>query len=150
MRLHRSSFDTPGWSRRGHNKRVTEQKGQALIETALSLGLLVFTILAGTDIARVFAAQLAVQNSARAGAEASVTRVATTDPAIVTYVTDELGRVSGVNPAAATITVTHTVGGGGEQLVNVRVQYTFTTLTPWPGLPTSYALDRTVTMRQYP
>jgi Flp pilus assembly protein TadG len=145
-----------GRNRHAHNERVTPEKrsggdaGQALIETALSLGLLVFTILAGTDLARVFAAQLAVQNSARAGAESSVTRAAANDAAITTYVTDELGRVAGVNPASATITITHTVGAGGEQLVNVRVQYTWRPLTPWPGLPPSFALDRTVTMRQYP
>ena len=140
----------PSGCGRGHNERVKSERGQALIETALSLGLLVFTIIGGVDIARVFAAQLAVQNSARAGAEAWVTRAATTDPAVIAYVTDELGRVSGVDAAAATITVTHTVGAGGELLCNVRVQYTFRTLTPWPGIPNSYALDRTVTMRQYP
>jgi Flp pilus assembly protein TadG len=126
------------------------ESGQALVETALSLSLLVFTILGGADMARAFAAQLAVLNSARAGAEASVTRAATTDAQIVTYVTDELGRVAGVNAAAATITVTHTVGAGGESLVNVRVQYTYRTLAPWPFVPNTLNLDKTVTFRNYP
>ncbi len=98
----------------------------------------------------MFGAQLAVQNAARAGAEAAVTRAATTDAAIIAYATDELGRVAGVDTAQATITVTHTTGAGGESLVGVRVEYTFRTLTPWPGIPNSVALDRTATFRNYP
>lgn len=126
------------------------ESGQALVETALSLALLVFTILGGADMARAFAAQLAVQNSARAGAEAAVTRAATTDPQITAYVTDELGRVAGVDPSLATITVTHTTGALGESLVNVRVQYTYRTLAPWPFVPNSLLLDKTATFRNYP
>jgi Flp pilus assembly protein TadG len=43
-----------------------------MVETALSLSLLVFTILGGADMARAFAAQLGVQNAARAaGSRAS-------------------------------------------------------------------------------
>jgi Flp pilus assembly protein TadG len=136
--------------RLSQNGRPAHESGQAIVETALSLSLLVFTILGGADMARAFAAQLGVQNSARAGAEASVTRAATTDPQIVTYVIDELGRVAGVNAAAATVSVTHTVGAGGEQLVNVRVQYTYRTLVPWPFVPNTLSLDKTVTFRNYP
>ena len=121
-----------------------------MVEAALSLSLLVFTILGGADMARAFAAQLGVQNAARAGAEAAVTRVATTDPQIVSYATDELGSVAGVDPAAATISVTHTTGPGGESLVNVRVQYTYRTLVPWPLVPNTLSLDKTATFRNYP
>jgi Flp pilus assembly protein TadG len=126
------------------------ESGQALVETALSLSLLVFTILGGADIARAFAAQMGVQNSARAGAEAWATRAATTDAQAIAYATDELGRIAGVDPAAATITVTHTTGAGGESLVNVRVQYTYRTLAPWPFVPNSLSLDKTATFRNYP
>lgn len=109
-----------------------------------------FTILGGADLARAFAAQLGVQNAARAGAEASVTRAAATDPQIVAYATDELGRIAGLDTAAATISVTHTTGPGGESLVNVRVQYTYRTLVPWPFVPNTLSLDRTATFRDYP
>ncbi len=131
----------------GHPAR---EGGQALVETALSLSLLVFTILGGADMARAFAAQLGVQNAARAGAEAAVTRAATTDPQIIAYATDELGRIAGVNSAAATISVTRTTGAGGASLVNVRVQYTYRTLAPWPFVPNTLSLDRTATFRNYP
>ena len=128
---------------------LAQDHGQAIVETALALSLLIFTLLGGADIARIYAAQLAVENAARAGAEAAVMRVATTDPAIVSYASDELGRVAGVDASQATITVTHTTGSGGESLVNVRVRYTFRTLTPWPGIPNSLDLDRTTTFRNY-
>lgn len=130
--------------------RRTGDSGQALVETALSLSLLVFTILGGADMARAFAAQMGVQNAARAGAEAAVTRAATTDPQIVAYALDELGRVAGVDSTAASITVTRTTGPGGESLVNVRVQYTYRTLAPWPFVPNTLSLDRTATFRNYP
>lgn len=129
--------------------RRTGESGQALVETALSLSLLVFTILGGADMARAFAAQVGVQNAARAGAEAWATRAATTDPQVTAYALDELGRIAGVNSAAATITVTHTTAGG-VSLVNVRVQYTYRTLAPWPFVPNTLNLDRTVTFRNYP
>jgi Flp pilus assembly protein TadG len=110
----------------------------------------VFTILGGADMARAFAAQLGVQNAARAGAEAWVTRAATTDAQVIAYATDELGSVAGVDTTAATISVTHTTGAGGESLVNVRVQYTFRTLVPWPFVPNTLSLDKTATFRNYP
>lgn len=136
--------------RASQHGRPAGESGQALVETALSLSLLVFTILGGADMARAFAAQLGVQNSARAGAEAWVTRAATTDAQAVAYATDELGRIPGVDSSAATITVTHTTGGGGESLVNVRVQYTYRTLAPWPFVPNTLSLDKTVSFRNYP
>ena len=138
------------WIQASNRLGPERDHGQALVETALALSLLVFTLMGGADIARVYAATLAVENASRAGAEAAVMRVAMTDPAIVSYASDELGRVSGVDATKATITVTHTTGSGGESLVNVRVQYTFRTLTPWPGVPNAVALDRTATFRNYP
>jgi Flp pilus assembly protein TadG len=129
---------------------LARDAGQALVETALALSLLVFTLMGGADIARVYAATLGVENASRAGAEAAVMRVATTDPQIIAYASDELDRISGVDATQATITVTHTVGAGAESLVNVRVRYTFRTLTPWPGIPNSVALDRTTPFRNYP
>ena len=136
--------------RRASQHGQASESGQALVETALSLSLLVFTILGGADMARAFAAQLGVQNAARAGAEAWVTRAATTDAQAIAYAVDELGRVPGVDSSAATITVTHTTGAGGESLVNVRVRYTYRTLAPWPFVQNTLPLDRTVSFRNYP
>src|SRR5438128_11984677 len=46
-----------------------EAYGQAIVETALVVPLLLFACVGGADLARAFAMQLAVQNGARAGAE---------------------------------------------------------------------------------
>jgi hypothetical protein len=35
-------------------------------------------------------------------------------------------------------------------LVNVRVQYTYRTLAPWPFVPNTLSLDKTATFRNYP
>lgn len=126
------------------------EAGQALVELALSLSVLVFGLIGAADFARAFAAQVGVLNAARAGAEAGVIKVATTDAAIVSWAVDELGRVPGVDPAGATVTVTHSTGPGGEALLMVRVQYPFRTLVAWPLVPNQVALDRSVTMRKYP
>src|SRR5438046_4006406 len=48
---------------------VISESAQSLVEISLVLPLLVFGLLAGADLARAFAVQLAVQNGARAGAE---------------------------------------------------------------------------------
>ena len=126
------------------------EAGQALVELALSLAVLVFGLIGAADFARALTAQVGVLNAARAGAEAGVIKVAGTDAAIVSWASDELGRTPGVDPSSATITVTHSTGAGGEALLTVRVQYLFRTLLAWPILPNQLGLDRSVTMREYP
>ncbi|MBI3522298.1 MAG: pilus assembly protein [Chloroflexi bacterium] len=125
-------------------------RGQSLIETALSLSILVFLLIGGSDFARVYATQVAVLNAARAGVEAGSIKTAANDAAIITYVSDELSRVPGYRAADATITVAHSVGGGGENLTTVRVQYVYRTLIAWPLVPKTVNLDRSAVMRQYP
>ncbi|HET8568579.1 MAG TPA: TadE/TadG family type IV pilus assembly protein [Candidatus Limnocylindria bacterium] len=127
-----------------------DEGAQSLVETALSLSVLVFLILGGVDLGRAYVAQVGVLNAARAGAFAGASQAATTDPAIASYATEELGRTIGVDPALATITVTHTTGGGGERLLTVRVEYPFRTVVPWPLLPNALALDRSAIFREYP
>jgi Flp pilus assembly protein TadG len=128
--------------------------GQALIETALSLSVLVFLLIGGADFARAYAVQVGVLNAARAGAEAGVVNQLNASSAanittVTSYVTDELGRVPGVNSGLATVTVTWPVSGG-VTYVQVRVQYTYRTLIAWPLVPNSLSLDRTASMRIYP
>jgi Flp pilus assembly protein TadG len=128
--------------------RTRGDRGQSLVETALSLSILVFLLLGGADLARAFSAQVGVLNAARAGAEARVTRAAATDAAAQTYALDELGRVPGVDPALATVTCTSPAGG--DLLTTCRVQYPFRTLVAWPLVPNSIALDRSAVFRRYP
>ena len=128
-----------------------------MIELALLLPVLVFVLVGGGDLARAYALQLAVQNGARAGAEAAAMDFSPTDAEAQARARDEMGRTPGMNPALATVTVTFGHDDGSACNVDptpavpcfatVRVQYTFSTLTPWPLIPNTALFDRSTSMR---
>lgn len=126
--------------------RRENERGQAMVELALLLPILVFGLIGGADMARAYAAQLSTQNAARAGAEAAVLGAATTDAQIATYARAELAG-PGLNASAATVTVTHTTVSG-VNYVRVRVSYVWNTLVPWPLVPNTVTFDRSTQMRK--
>ena len=141
-------------------KFFVEERAQSMVEIALLLPMLVFLILAGGDLARAYALQLAVQNGARAGAEAAAIDFSPTILEAQGRTIDELSRTPGLDPAAATVTVTFKLTDGVTDCVTgvdptpanpcwatVRVRYTFHTVTPWPLIPNTAYFDRTTTMR---
>ena len=135
-------------------------RAQSVVEVALLLPLLVFILLGGADLARAFALQLAVQNGARAGAEAAAIDNTPTKTAARLRALDEMGRTPALNPNNATVTVDFKLADGATDCTAgtvptvavpcyaiVRVQYTFRTVTPWPLIPNTANFDRTTTMR---
>ena len=139
---------------RGHTYRynvklLRAQDGQSLVETAISLSLLVFLVIGGTDMARAYSAQVGVLNAARAAVEARVTGAATTDAVAAAYAIDELDRIPGVDASSATATCTPSTDGGAN-FTTCRVRYTFRTIVPWPLVPNTLPLDRSVVFRRYP
>jgi Flp pilus assembly protein TadG len=144
------------------------QRGQSLVEIALALPILVYLLLGGVDIARAYAAQLAVQNGARAGAEGTALDVTPTSAESLAHAQQEMARTPGINALNATVTTTFTLVDGTTPCTgaantsiagtstfaapcyaNVRVQYTFNTITPWPGLPHTFYFDRSTSYRRY-
>lgn len=142
--------------------------GQSLPEFALTLPILVFGLLGGADMARAYALQLAVQNGARAGAESTALDATPTSSEAISHVKDELNRTPGMDATNATITLTFTLADGTSPCTgsastsiagtpsiatpcyaNVRVQYTFKTITPWPLIPNTFTFDRQTRMRRY-
>lgn len=123
------------------------ETGQAITELALLLPLFVFGLLGAADLARALGTQLAVQNAARAGAEAGVLGAAPADDNVAAYARGELSRVPGLNPSAAIVSVSRWTDPDGARLVTVGVRYTFTTIVPWPFVPNAVSLDRATTMR---
>ncbi|MBU6422504.1 MAG: pilus assembly protein [Chloroflexota bacterium] len=155
--------------------------GQSLVEVALALPLLAFTLLGGADMARAFAVELAVQNGARAAAESTALAATPTGLEASAHAQDEMSRTPGLNVSgvctqsgtvwtcgAATVTVAFTEADGtsactgapstsvaGTSSVSspcyakVRVQYAFSTIVPWPGLPHTFHFDRTTMFRRY-
>ncbi len=136
------------------------ESGQSVVEYALSLPILVFALLGAADLARAYALQLAVQNGARAGAEAYAINFAPTAQLAIDRATDEMNRTPGMNAGAAIISVTVAQSDGTSAcispptvavpcFVTVQVQYTFQTLVPWPIIPNVANFNRTTTMRTF-
>jgi len=138
---------------------LREARGQAMVELALALPLLVFGLVGGADLARAFALQIAVENGARAGAEAFAI---TSLPSLVQAQDAATAEINRTPTAAATrnmVTVSWTQADGVTRcntstlatpcFVSVRVVYGWSTLIAWPIIPNSGTFDRTTTMRTY-
>lgn len=131
-----------------------------MVEVALALPLLVFALVGGADLARAFALQIAVENGARAGAEAyAITSLATVAEAQQAAI-DEINRTPTAVATTSMVTVNTTLGDGvtacpGSStiavpcFVTVRVQYNWQTLIAWPIIPNSGTFDRSTSMRTF-
>lgn len=138
--------------------RSARDRGQAIVELALLLPILVFGLIGAADVARALAVQLAVENAARAGAESEMMSSNPSQGAAQTAVRNELGQTPGVDPASAIVTETLTDGSGAACttstlsapcFVTVEVRYAFTTLVHWPGISNTFTFDRSTRLRRY-
>ena len=142
-----------------HSRFIASDRAQSMVEVSLLLPLLVFVLLGGADLARAFALQLAVQNGARAGAEAAAIDFAPSSGGARARAINEMSRTPALDPLAATIDVTFTKTDGTVCTIDptpadpcwatVRVQYDFRTVTPWPLIPNTAHFDRTTQMRVF-
>ena len=78
---------------------VRGDRGQSIVELALALPILVFLLIGGSDLARAFAVQIAVQNGARAGAEASAITFTPTAPEAVAWTSSARQTATVIGPA---------------------------------------------------
>ena len=140
---------------------MRDELGQSMVELALLLPILVFGLIGAADLARAFALQLAIQNGARAGAEAYAIAFAPTPVLAATVAADEISRTPGIDPLQLNIdTPTRPVHTDGTQCVTtptvadpcfytVTVQYTFHTIVPWPFIPNTADFNRSTTVRTF-
>jgi Flp pilus assembly protein TadG len=139
---------------------LRESMGQSMIEMALALPMMTFLLVGGADLARAFAVQLAVQNGARAGAEAYAIDFTPTTAETAQHAVQEMNRTPGMDATNATITVTRKQSDGVTNCpqtpdpavpcyVTVRVQYTFRTIIAWPFIPNVFNFDRTTIIRTF-
>lgn len=137
---------------------MRDDDGQSIVETALMLPILIFLILAGGDMARGYAIQIAIQNGARAGAESAAIDYTPTAAEAEARARDEMGRTPGMDASAPTITVTFKQSDGVSTCVSpptlarpcfatVEVQMSWRTITAWPLIPNTFVFDRATTMR---
>jgi Flp pilus assembly protein TadG len=139
---------------------LRERAGQAVIELALMMPILVFGLLGGADLARAYAVQIAVQNGARAGAEAYAIDSTPTVLEAQNAAVAEMNRTPTVSSTVANVTLTEKQVDGITNCIHpptialpcyvtVRVQYTFRTVTSWPWIPNTANFDRTTTFRMF-
>jgi len=137
---------------------AADDHGQSMIETALMLPIMVFLVLAGGDMARGFAIQIAIQNGARAGAEAAAIDYTPTAAEAIARSRDEMSRTPGMDSAAPAVTATFKQADGTTDCVSpptlanpcfatIRVTWTWRTITAWPLIPNTFNFDRSTTMR---
>ena len=135
-----------------------DDSGQSMVEVALLLPMLVFLILAGGDMARGYAMQIAIQNGARAGAEAAAIDFTPTAAETVARTRDEMSRTPGMDSTVPGVAVTFAKSDGVSTCVSpptlanpcfatVRVTMTWRTITAWPLIPNVFNFDRSTTMR---
>lgn len=125
--------------------RVHKSRGQALVEFALVLPVLLALLGASVDLARVYGAWVALEGATRNGALAAAHEVTVADArrAGVAAVCGETRSVPGYtgngttcsNPAVAVTWRSTGVPGGGAGRIHrssVTASLTFRTLVPWP------------------
>jgi len=142
---------------KGIRRFVRDESGQSMIEAALMMPILVFLILAGGDMARGYAIQIAIQNGARAGAEAAAIDFSPTTTETEARARDEMSRTPGMNSTVPVVTVVFAQSDGSTcvsppTLANpcfatVSVRMTWRTITAWPLIPNTFVFDRATIMR---
>ncbi|HYV23292.1 MAG TPA: TadE family protein [Candidatus Bathyarchaeia archaeon] len=134
-----------------------------MVELALLLPILVFGLIGAADLARAFAIQLAIENGARAGAEAYAINFAPTSIMAASRTRDEIARTPGIdinNPLLVVDTPDKPVHTDGTQCITtptvadpcfytVTVSYQFHTLVPWPFIPNTANFERSTTIRTF-
>ncbi|MCH8025995.1 MAG: pilus assembly protein [Chloroflexi bacterium] len=134
------------------NTRKRGDRGQALVELAMIAPVLIIIMLGVIDYGRIYFAYVSVTNGARNGADYAAigpTEAADTAGIKAAALTDtsDLLDQSATNPDVAVVTANDSQG---SLYADVTMTYTFTTLFPWPGLPTSINVERTVRSRVAP
>jgi Flp pilus assembly protein TadG len=135
----RNGRQTPASSRR---------PGAVVVELAILIPFLAFCFVVAVDFCRIFYFIQAVQNAASTGA-AYACQDSTYAAATGNIQAVAQADASNLNPAPSISTSTGT-DADGNPTVSVTASYTFTTITNYPGIPSSTTISRTVTMRVCP
>ena len=139
---------TPTTKRR-IRRLLARDLGQSAMEFALLAPILLILMLGVIDFGRVYFAYVSVTNGARNGADfASQGTGAAADidgiRAAAVVETSDLLNTSETNPDVSVATGTDSQG---RLYADVTMTYTFSSIFPWPGLPSSIDVDRTVRAR---
>lgn len=127
-------------------RRRKATRGQALVELAFIVPLLVLMLAVAADFGRAFTAFITVSSAAREGASFGMMSSAnsTNENGIRAAALADAPTIWGVAPEVNPSTATDPQG---YTMVIVTVNYTFTPLMSIPPIPSSIAMSRTVQMR---
>jgi Flp pilus assembly protein TadG len=125
--------------------RPGNRRGVAAVELALLLPLLVFLFLITIDFARVFYFSQVISNCARNGALYASNLTATQSP-YASVNEAALADASDLSPAP-TVTSVNGTDTAGNPYVRVTVNWSFSTVSQFPGIPNNVQLSRTAQMR---
>lgn len=138
------------WGRHGpsspHKNRKGREAGQAVVEFALILPILLLILLAAVDMTRVYFTLQVINNATREGARIGIIAGSTTSE-VNTTVNARLS--SGGLTATPTISAAGVDGASPGDLTTVTVSYPFQTLTGSfiPGWSGTVTLSQTTVMR---
>lgn len=106
---------------------IRTERGQAMVETALVMPIVLLLLFGMLDAGRIFHAWIIVTNGAREGVRAASTQQ--DEATIEARIDASLGSIDGCNVGATTCTLTNVQGQSGEP-VSVEVETTVTMVTP--------------------
>lgn len=126
-------------------KLIRDKRGQALVELALVLPLLIILLMGTMEFGRIFHSYLLITNASREGARAGIT--SQTDSEIITKVKDVAATLN-LTDAQITITPNQSARTRGVPLT-VKVNYSVNLITPILDtiVPNPFPLSATTIMR---
>lgn len=120
-----------------------EQKGQALVETALVMPVVLAMVLGIFGFGRLFNAQLVITNASREGARLGA--LGQGDDEIRGAVSKYLS-AAGLSSPQLAVAIAHP-GTGSTREVSVAVTYPYQTVLALPGVPNPLPLTSSAVMR---
>jgi len=132
-------------------RRRHEDRGQAMVEFAIVLPLLLMLLVAVFEFGRAWQVFNVMTDAARHAARSAVVADPTvTQDSVLKIAQNALAR-GAINPARATITVTgFRTGTGNPATVTIQLPYEFVVLRPfmgWTSAESNFTLTTTFTMR---
>ncbi|MCL6634264.1 MAG: pilus assembly protein [Peptococcaceae bacterium] len=128
-------------------KLILDRRGQALVELALVLPLLLVLAIGTMEFGRIFHSYLVITNATREGARVGVLGENTADSVIKNRV-KEAGASLGLSDSQITVTPAQNSRTRGVPLT-VKIDYSVNLITPVLGavLPNPFPLTASTTMR---
>jgi Flp pilus assembly protein TadG len=118
-----------------------------VVELAVLLPLLVLIFMITIDFARVYYFSLSLTNCARAGALYASDPTTADESPFASAQAAALADATDFSPQP-TISSSSGIDSQGRTYVSVTANYTFQTITGFPGIPSQVPLTRTITMFQ--